>query len=62
MCVVKMTKVFLICRCFFLLALRFSFWLCCEHLKRVRCQNDESFLNLQVFFSTCTAVLFLVVL
>ncbi len=44
-CVVKLTKaVFLICSAFL-------FWLCCEHLQCVCCQNDENcFLNLQVFF------------
>ncbi len=36
----------------------FHFCFCCEHLKRVRCQNDESFLNLQVFFSICRAFVF----
>ncbi len=51
-CFVKLTKVvFLICRCFFLFAARFFFWLCCEHLQRVRCQIDESvFLICRCFF------------
>ncbi len=44
-------SVFLICRCFFLFAVRFFFWLCCEHLQRVRCQIDESvFLICRCFF------------
>ncbi len=34
-------SVFLICRCFFLFAARFFFWLCCEHLQRVRCKIEE---------------------
>ncbi len=52
MCVVKLTKVFSsFAGVFFLFAARFFFWLCCEHLQRVRCQIAEScFLNLQVFF------------
>ncbi len=62
MCVVKMTKVvFLICRVFSICN-AFLFWLCCEHLQHVRCQNDEScFLNLQGFFYL-QRVSFLVVL
>ncbi len=34
-------SVFLICRCFFLFAVRFFFWLCCEHLQHVRCKIEE---------------------
>ncbi len=44
-------SVFLICRCFFLFAARFFFWLCCEYLQRVCCQIDESvFLICRCFF------------
>ncbi len=42
MCVVKMPKVvFLICRSFFYLQRISFFWLCCEHLQRVRCKIEE---------------------
>ncbi len=42
MCVVKLTKVvLLICWRFFLFVARFFFWLCCEHLKHVRCKIEE---------------------
>ncbi len=65
-CDVKLTKVFSwFGGCFFILfAARFFFWLCCEHLQRVRCQIDESvFLIWRVFFLfICSAFLFLVVL
>ncbi len=41
----------------------FLFWLCCEHLQRVRCQIDESvFLICRCFFFYLQCVSFLVVL
>ncbi len=35
---------------YILFAARFFFWLCCEHLQRVRCQTEE------VVFSICSAL------
>ncbi len=52
-------KCFLNLQVFFLFAACFFFWLCCEHLQRVRCQIDESvFLICRGFFSICSPFLF----
>ncbi len=41
----------------FYFAACFFVWLSCEHLQHVCCQIDESyFLNLQAFFSICSAL------
>ncbi len=42
LCVLKLEEVvFLICRRFFSICSVFRFWLCCEHLKLVRCKIEE---------------------
>ncbi len=52
-------SVFLICRCFFLFAGRFFFWVVLWAFAACALSNwRKCFLNLQVFFSICSAFLF----
>ncbi len=42
---------------FFSICSAFIFWLCCEHLQRVRCKIEEVvFLICRCFFSICRAL------